>query len=156
MIKLPFRNDHHTENEVRGIEAAIETMEDVSEFVNSYMADSEYIKNTEKIFEKMTGMERLHGFDFMFKVVQIFKGQGWGKDTSKVSFPLNFPPPCKGREGADTSVGHSLPETMIFTSLSCVYSKLFPHTHCRRVFCKQMKSGESNNLIIQQQCREEK
>ena len=54
-----IRRDHFTEDELRGIESAIDAMDDVSQFVNSYMSDSEYIKNTEKIFEKMTGLERL-------------------------------------------------------------------------------------------------
>ena len=54
-----IRRDHYTEGELRGIESAIEAMDDVSQFVNSYMSDAEYIKNTEKIFEKMTGLERL-------------------------------------------------------------------------------------------------
>ena len=65
-----IQRDHYTDGELRGIESAIEAMDDVSLFVNSYMSDTEYIKNTEKIFEKMTGMERvqqgLH-HDFMFR-----------------------------------------------------------------------------------------
>ena len=61
-----IKNDHYTEEELRGIESAIETMDDVAMFVNSYMSDSEYIKDTEKIFERMTGLERLPQ-DFMFR-----------------------------------------------------------------------------------------
>ena len=54
-----IKNDHYTEEELKGIESAIEAMDDVAMFVNSYMTDSEYIKSTEKIFERMTGLERL-------------------------------------------------------------------------------------------------
>ena len=104
-----IQRDHFTEDEIRGIESAIESMDDVSQFVNSYMSDSEYIKNTERIFERMTGLERLQMQqgggplqDFMFQgghMVMSAKGR-YIHDVRKM-FGFSLPPLSLSAFGTD-------------------------------------------------------